>query len=248
MRAEGTAGTATAGRAPGPEDAGNRGSAALKWVNAGPDDGALHALLDRVTERVPHERIDVLWIFPPRTAGGIESTVIVVAAFDEEPDRRTVATAHFKVTRDKRGSATVTLQMQEHGTAPVGATQRVVDGVLRRLGDEVGSQAPRRAEIAGDDAAWAALYEEVGGEMTDAEAEATAAADGPAEDTTAPEVAAKSGAPVEAADGAEVVAEAVEARTGAEVAAEAGAPEIASDSIVADSPHSATGTAGNVPE
>lgn len=139
-------------------------SPAAKWVNAGPDEGALHALLERIAERVPHERIDVLWIFPPRLAAAIESTVIVIARFDDDPDRRTVATAHFKVTRDRRGRATVDLQMQEHGNAPVGATQRVVDGVLRRLGDEVGREAPRRVDIAGDAGAWWSLYQDVGGE------------------------------------------------------------------------------------
>ena len=144
---------------------GGRSSVATKWVNAGPDEGALHALLDHVTERIPRERIDLLWVFPPRIAAGAESTVMVLAAFDDDPDRRTVATAHFRVTRDRRGRATVTLQMQEHGSAPVGATQRVVDGVLRRLGDEVGRDAPRRAEIRGEADAWWALYQEVGGEV-----------------------------------------------------------------------------------
>lgn len=138
---------------------------AQKWVNAGPDEGALHALLDRVIERVPRERIDVLWLFPTRVAGGVESTVIVIAGFDDDADRRTVATAHFRVTRDKRGRATVALQMLEHGTAPVGATQRVVDGVLRRLGDEVARESPRRVEIGGAAAPWWELYEELGGEV-----------------------------------------------------------------------------------
>lgn len=138
---------------------------AQKWVNAGPDEGALHALLDRIVEHIPREQIDVLWIFPTRIAGGVESTVIVIAAFDADAERRTVATAHFRVTRDRRGRASVALQMQEHGTAPIGATQRVVDGVLRRLGDEVGREAPRRVEITGDAPAWWELYAEVGGEV-----------------------------------------------------------------------------------
>lgn len=138
---------------------------AQKWVNAGPDEGALHALLDRVIERVPRDRIDVLWLFPPRIAGGVESTVIVIAGFDDDAERRTVATAHFRVTRDKRGRANVALQMQEHGSAPVGATQRVVDGVLRRLGDEVARESPRRVEIGGGAEPWWALYEELGGEV-----------------------------------------------------------------------------------
>lgn len=136
-----------------------------KWINAGADDGALHALLDRVVERVPRERIDVLWIFPPRLAGSVESTVIVIAGFGDDAERRTVATAHFRVTRDRRGRASVDLHMQEHGSAPLGATQRVVDGVLRRLGDEVGRETPRRTEIGGNAVAWWELYAAMGGEV-----------------------------------------------------------------------------------
>lgn len=161
-----------------------------KWINAGADEGALHALLDRIVERVPRERIDVLWIFPPRLAGGIESTVMVIAGFDDDADRRTVATAHFRVTRDRRGRASVDLQMQEHGSAPLGATQRVVDGVLRRLGDEVGRETPRRTEIAGSAAAWWELYADIGGEVPeDARARAGQEGDAATEDA-APEDAA----------------------------------------------------------
>jgi len=167
-----------------------------KWINAGADEGALHALLDRIVERVPRERIDVLWIFPTRLAGGIESTVIVIAGFDDDADRRTVATAHFRVTRDRRGRASVDLQMQEHGSAPLGATQRVVDGVLRRLGDEVGRETPRRTEIAGIAEAWWELYADIGGEVPD-DARAQAAP----EDDAAPEDAAH-GQHFESDDGA----------------------------------------------
>lgn len=136
-----------------------------KWINAGPDDGALHALLARVAERVPPRLMDALWIFPTRMAAGAESTVIVVASFDEtDPERRTIATAHFRVTRDKRGKATVAFTMQEHGSAPVGATQRVVDGVLRRLGDEVGKEAPRHVELDGAESTWHELIVDSGGE------------------------------------------------------------------------------------
>lgn len=53
-----------------------------QWVNAGPDDAALPALLERIGQRVPIASIDELWIFPTRHAQGIESTVIVVSTFD----------------------------------------------------------------------------------------------------------------------------------------------------------------------
>ena len=160
-----------------------------KWINAGPDDGALHALLARVAERVPPSLMDALWIFPTRMAAGAESTVIVVASFDEtDPERRTIATAHFRVTRDKRGKATVAFTMQEHGSAPVGATQRVVDGVLRRLGDEVGKEAPRHVELDGAESAWRELIVESGGEAGDEEDDSRIA-ERTAEDLAADDVA-----------------------------------------------------------
>ena len=139
-------------------------STAPQWVNAGPDEGALHALLQRLSAELPVREIDQLWLFPTRRAGGIESTVVVAAAFDaDDADRRTVITAHFTVTRDKKGRAQVSDRMLEHGVAPDSAVPRVVEGVLRRLGDEVGKEAPRHVELGGDADAWWSLIEELGG-------------------------------------------------------------------------------------
>jgi hypothetical protein len=134
---------------------------ATQWVNI-EDEGALPALLRRLESDIAVERIDELWIFPTRRAAGAESTVVVVSAFDEAAARRRVGAVHFKVVRDRKGAATVEQDMREYATAPADAVARVVEGVLRRLGDD-GSQSPRWEPIAGDPERFETLIRELGG-------------------------------------------------------------------------------------
>jgi hypothetical protein len=124
-----------------------------QWVNAGPDAGALHALLERVPPHVPVEAIDEVWVFPTRRISEGESTVVVVSAHDEPADHRRVLTFRFLVSRDRRGNASVREFADEHGTAPASAVHRLVDGVLRRLGDDA-AQPPAAIPIRGADSAW----------------------------------------------------------------------------------------------
>jgi hypothetical protein len=131
-----------------------------QWVNTATDEAALHVLLGRVAQRLPVETIDEVWILPTRRNGGVESTVIVFASFDDEPDRRRVSTAHFTATRDRKGNATVQEKMEQHAIAPLAAVARVVDGVLRRAGEELAI--PHAERIAGDPARWQALLETFG--------------------------------------------------------------------------------------
>jgi hypothetical protein len=130
-------------------------------VNTEPDEGAPHALLDRITEYLPVDIIDGIWIFPTRRAGGVESTVLVVTALCDDPDRRRVWTAHFAVTRDKKGRPTIVERLEEHALAPANAVGRAVDGVLRRLGDEL-SRPPRAEAIGGLPDRWQALRTDLG--------------------------------------------------------------------------------------
>jgi hypothetical protein len=131
-----------------------------QWVNTAPDEAALPALLQRVAARLPVESIDEVWIFPTRRAAGAESTVIVIAAFDSD-DRRLVSTAHFTATRDRKGNATVTEKMEQHASAPAGAVARVVEGVLRRMGDDLAL--PLGETIGGDAQRWSDLLQRLGG-------------------------------------------------------------------------------------
>jgi len=160
-----------------------------QWVNTEPDEAAPHALLDRVGTRIPPEIIDEIWIFPTRRAGGVESSVFVVTAFGEDPERRRVVTAHFAVTRDKKGRPQITERIEEHALAPAAALARVVEGVLRRLGDEL-AQAPRAERIDRDPERWDALRIDLGAPPRRSAAADAAAADAAASDAKAADAAA----------------------------------------------------------
>jgi hypothetical protein len=132
-----------------------------QWVNI-EDEGAPHLLLRRIEARIPAAQIDTLWIFPVRRGAGIESSVIVVSSFEPaETDRRRVSAVRFIVTRDKKGRATVEEQFFDFAFAPADTLPRVVDGVMRRLGDE--AVAPPQAHVIQSDAErWTALLRELG--------------------------------------------------------------------------------------
>ncbi|HEX6694223.1 MAG TPA: hypothetical protein VF035_06000 [Longimicrobiales bacterium] len=132
-----------------------------QWVNTQPDAGAVHALLASVAERVGIDAVDQIWIFPTRRIAVGESTVIVFALCEDDPDRRRVLTARFTVTRDKKGVAKVQDRIDEHGSAPVGSVERVVEGVLRRLGEDI-EQPPRNERIDRSFEAWTDLLTELG--------------------------------------------------------------------------------------
>jgi hypothetical protein len=133
-----------------------------RWANIGDDPGALHALIERIPEHAAIETIDYLWLFPARRVAVGDSIVVVIGAFDHDPERRRVSTAHFTVARNRKGAATVTATFTEHGSAPIAAVPRIVQGVLRRLGEDTEAQ-PREALIAGDPDRWDTLIVELGG-------------------------------------------------------------------------------------
>lgn len=133
-----------------------------KWANIGEDAGALHALVDRVREHVAIGSIDYLWIFPARAVAAGESIVLVVGAFDEDPERRRVITIRYTVSRNKKGEASVNTRFDEHGSAPTAAVPRIVQGVLRRLGEDVEAE-PREEQISGEEARWVELVADLGG-------------------------------------------------------------------------------------
>jgi hypothetical protein len=132
------------------------------WANIGDDEGALHALLGRLRDHVPVALIDYLWIFPPRRVAAGQSIVLVVAAFDDDPVRRRVFTAHFTIARNRKGQAFVNARFDEHGSAPGNAVSRIVDGVLHRLREDADAT-PRELQIGGDTELWNALIVELGG-------------------------------------------------------------------------------------
>ena len=132
-----------------------------QWVNI-EDEGAPHALLRRIENRISISRIDAVWIFPTRRAAGYESSVMVVSAFEPAGEnRRHVNAMRFLVTRDRKGRATVQEQFYDFALAPAETLLRVVDGVIKRLGEDT-AQAPRAHAIEGNASLWAQLLKSLG--------------------------------------------------------------------------------------
>jgi hypothetical protein len=130
------------------------------WLVGRADSGGVPALLQRLPTTVPPTTIDELWLFPTRRLAGYESTVIVLSLYVDQTDRRRVVTVHFKAVRNKRGEATVESVLEEHAVAPADRLTRVIDGVLRRLGDDM-SATPQTARISGEEERFEALIEGV---------------------------------------------------------------------------------------
>jgi hypothetical protein len=120
--------------------------------------GTLDDLLGRLGNEFGAATIDELWLFPARKAAAGESTLVVVSAFEEDPERRRVFTAQFAVSRDPKGAATVEETIEVQASVPAELVARVIDGVLRRMEDE--ATVPRYVRIAGDKTAWQALRAE----------------------------------------------------------------------------------------
>lgn len=111
----------------------------------------LFALLTTIERQITVERIDRIWIFPPRRYEAGETAVVVVAAYpDLDPVRRTVYAAHYTAPAE---SAEPRLALQEFGTAPADRVGRIVEDVVGRIKDEAPA-APAATRIEGDSARW----------------------------------------------------------------------------------------------
>ena len=127
---------------------------------------SLRAVLLGLPTRVPTERIDRLWIFPPKEISGRESGLLVLALLPtgELPaEQRQVVTLRYERDRARpRAAPEVTLT--EQGSAPSDRIPRVIRGVLARLEEE--EEADEHA-VAGDVARWSGLLREYGVQVVD---------------------------------------------------------------------------------
>lgn len=121
-------------------------------------DPHLAAALEAAAARIPVERVDQVWIFPPRSHGARESGLAVLALRAGEPSdpRRTLFTVRYETEAVKAGIRRTDV-VQEEGTVPRDRLDRLVDGVVRRLGG--GMETPEVRELSGDPAAWATLLQ-----------------------------------------------------------------------------------------
>lgn len=137
-----------------------------------PVSAPLARLLAEVPSLVPIDRLDRAWIFPPRRHGDLETGLVVLSLLGEGAGTeapREVMTVRYehragagKKGADERSSAS-------HGWAPAERVSRVIDGVLRRLGET--GEDPEVVEVAGDAAAWQRFVEESAGVLDPANGE-----------------------------------------------------------------------------
>ena len=117
---------------------------------------ALTHILTDLPHRIAPERVDRVWVFPPRMLSETESGLLVFSLLEPEEaqpgaDRREVVTVHYE-WRSGRKDGTTELEIVSRGWAPAERVQGVIDGVLRRLGE--GDEDPRTAAIEGEIERW----------------------------------------------------------------------------------------------
>ena len=118
---------------------------------------ALPRTLDRVGDLLGPGRLDSLWIFPPLVKGRREWGLVVASCFASDGERRVLYTARYSSERTGKGLE-VDIEINAQGEAPPDRFPRVVDGVVRRSGIELGD--PREVCIGGDPPSFQALMDE----------------------------------------------------------------------------------------
>lgn len=128
---------------------------------------ALVRLLSEIAAQVPGERVDRLWMFPPRTMGEVETGLVVLSLRSGEAgevDQREVVTARYEV-RSGKGAPAPANEVLSRGWAPVDRVPGMIAGVLRRLGGV--EEEPREVVIDGDVESWNRFVAEVSDGMVD---------------------------------------------------------------------------------
>lgn len=112
------------------------------------------------------EALDRLWIFPPMIKGRRERGLVTASRFrpEEQDERRVLITASYLGERTGKG-LTFECSIDEAGIAPPDRLPRVMEGVVRRAGEELGDA--REVEIGGDPAVFQELLESLGMELLD---------------------------------------------------------------------------------
>lgn len=105
---------------------------------------ALPRMLIRLRDRLGVETIDRLWIFPPVRRGRREQGLVAVSTFQVGEERRSMVTVAYNAEHTGTG-ITVEPSFTREGEAPAELFPGVMEGVVRRGGEEKGE--PREVEI-----------------------------------------------------------------------------------------------------
>ena len=126
----------------------------------GDDPGVPEALPQALTflrDEVGAERIDRLWIFPPLRKGRNERGLVAASLFLDEGERRRVLTVSYVAHRSGL-ELSVEPKLSEEGDAPPELLPRVMDGVVRRAGENHSDARP--VAIEGDPDAFQSILDE----------------------------------------------------------------------------------------
>ena len=119
---------------------------------------ALPRVLIRLRDQLGVATIDRMWIFPPVRRGRREQGLVAVSTFlDDVEDRRSMVTVAYVAEHTGQG-VTVAPSLTREGDAPPDRFPTVIEGVVRRSGEELGE--PREVEIDGSAARFEELLEE----------------------------------------------------------------------------------------
>lgn len=130
------------------------------------DDGpgvpeALPRTLRELGRRLGTGAIDRMWIFPPLVRGRREWGLVAAGCFDGAEARRLV-TARYTAQRTGKGLYLDT-QLVDEGVAPPERLPRVMEGVVRRGPEPLGS--PRVVELGGGVDAFESLMADYSGDL-----------------------------------------------------------------------------------
>jgi hypothetical protein len=124
----------------------------------------LAGALAAAVARIPPERVDRVWLFPARQTGERETGLAVLSVYppdaDGSPERRGVWTLGYEAEQLRGGKTRRVDSLAEQAVVPAGRVERVIEGVLRRLGTE--TEIPVLRGVEGDPLRWAELLAEGG--------------------------------------------------------------------------------------
>ena len=106
-----------------------------------------------------------MWIFPPVCNGRREQGLVAVSTFQDGEERRSMVTVAYNAEQTGKG-VTIEPSFTREGEAPADRFPGVMQGVVRRGGEEKGE--PREVQIGGSPEKFEELMEEYDGALLEA--------------------------------------------------------------------------------
>jgi hypothetical protein len=92
--------------------------------------------LREIAEKVGTENVETVHLFPPIRQGGVETGAAVVAAASPGAERHTVWSASYRHTLKGPDRGKWEVDVRAEADAPLVTVDAVVDGVMKRAGEQ----------------------------------------------------------------------------------------------------------------